>query len=241
VTDPLFLGGDLTDLAEGDSYALSGPEGRHAAVVRRIGVGQTIVVADGDGRGVRAQVIRVDSAGLLVQVRQCLCAPANPVRFVVAQALAKGDRAELAAEMLTELGVDEIVPWRASRSVVRWNAERAPKALNRWRSTVREAAKQSRRLRIPTVAEPVDTDGLAARIRAGQLALVLHEEALEPIGSVTLPAVGEVVVVVGPEGGIGADEMSILQSAGGRPVCLGEGVLRTSTAGVVALAALKLR
>lgn len=241
MTDPLFLGGELTDLAEGDSYALTGPEGRHAAVVRRIGVGETIVIADGDGHGVRGPVLRVDSGGLLVQVRQRLAAPANPVRFVVAQALAKGDRAELAAEMLTELGVDEIVPWRASRSVVRWTAERGSKALDRWRSTVREAAKQSRRLRIPTVAEPVDTDGLAARIRAGTLGLVLHEDASEPIGSVELPSVGEVVVVVGPEGGIGADELSILEGAGARAVCLGEGVLRTSTAGVVALAALKLR
>ena len=96
----------------------------------------------------------------------------------MAQALAKGDRGELAVELLTEVGVSEILPWQASRSIVRWSGERGAKGLARWRSTAREAAKQSRRLWTPAVGEPVDTAHLARRVSAADLTLLLHEEAM---------------------------------------------------------------
>ncbi|MGI3783868.1 MAG: 16S rRNA (uracil(1498)-N(3))-methyltransferase, partial [Janthinobacterium lividum] len=154
------------------------------------------------------------------------------------QALAKGDRGELAVEMLTEVGVAEVVPWQASRSVARWSADRVDRGLGRWRSTAREAAKQSRRLRVPAVSDPVGTRALAARLGTADLALVLHEDATDPIAAVALPAAGEVVVVVGPEGGISPEELAAFDAAGARTVRVGDHVLRTSTAGVVALAAL---
>ena len=103
------------------------------------------------------------------------------------QALPKGDRAELSLELLTELGVDEIVPWSAQRSVVQWRGERAAKGLERWRRTVREAAKQSRRSWIPVVADPVDEAGVATLIAGAAITLVLHEEADAALGSVALP------------------------------------------------------
>ena len=241
VTDPLFLLESLsgTEVLPGDEVLVDGAEGHHAVAVRRLRAGERVVVADGSGGGVRGEVVDATKAGLRVRVTELLDEPAPPVRLVVAQALAKGDRAELAVEMLTEVGVAEVVPWQASRCVARWSADRVDRGLGRWRSTAREAAKQSRRLRVPVV-EAVRRD-LTADVAAADLALVLHEEASRPLSEVTLPTTGTVLVVVGPEGGVSPDEIAALTAAGALTVSLGDGVLRTSTAGVVALAAMMLR
>lgn len=240
MTDPLFLLESLagTRPSVGGEVLVDGPEGHHAVAVRRLRAGERVVVADGSGGGVRGEVVDATKAGLRVRVTEVLHQPAPTVRLVVAQALAKGDRAELAVEMLTEVGVSEVVPWQASRSIARWSADRVERGLGRWRSTAREAAKQSRRLLVPTVSEPVGTRALAARLGAADLALVLHEDATDPIAAVPLPAAGEVVVVVGPEGGISPEELAAFEAVGARTVRVGDHVLRTSTAGVVALAAL---
>jgi 16S rRNA (uracil1498-N3)-methyltransferase len=243
MTEPLFLLDDLTDPLPmvGTQLLLDGDEGRHAAAVRRIRPGEVIMIGDGRGRGVRGLVVEVRPSGLVVEVADHLVAPQQRRRFVAAQALAKGDRSELAVEMMTEIGVSEIVPWQATRSIVRWSEERAARSLTRWRSTVREAAKQSRRLNLPQVSEPLTTQRLAQRARNADLALLLYEEADESITEVDLPAAGTVLIIIGPEGGISDDELGQLTRAGARPVSISDGVLRTSTAGVVALAALKLR
>ena len=163
------------------------------------------------------------------------------LRFVVVQALAKGDRSELAVEMLTEMGVAEIVPWQASRSIVRWSGERGDKGRARWQATAREAAKQSRRVRIPMVASVVTTEQLLARVAAADLALVLDEQASRALREVAVPEAGTVVIIVGPEGGIAEAELARLRDAGGQDVLISDGVLRTSTAGVIACAGLMLR
>lgn len=237
MTDPLFLY-DVGSAAVGDDVLIGGSEGHHAAVVRRLQPGERVLVGAGDGHGVRGEVVAATKAGLLVRVIELVDEPEPARRFVAVQALAKGDRSELAVEMLTEVGVHEIVPWQAARSIVRWSLERGEKSLGRWRSTAREAAKQSRRLRAPEVTPAVSTRQLAARLADADLALVLHEEATDPIAAVDLPTSGEVVLVVGPEGGISPDELAALTAAGARAVRVGDHVLRTSTAGVVALAAL---
>jgi 16S rRNA (uracil1498-N3)-methyltransferase len=157
---------------------------------------------------------------------------------VVVQALPKGDRGELAVETMTEVGVDVIVPWAADRCVTRWRPERRDKALGRWRATAREAAKQARRARLPEVADLASTEDAAARIAAASLALVLHEEAEAPLSAVQAPVAGDIVLVVGPEGGITDAESERFAAAGGRPARLGPTVLRTSTAGVAAASVL---
>ncbi len=241
-SEPLFHA-ELPDPlpSPGQTVLLDGPEGRHAAMVRRIRSGETVVLADGAGRAVAGPVVATGKQTLTVEVAEHRSETAPAVRFVVAQALAKGDRGELAVELLTEVGVTEIVPWQASRSIVRWSGERGTKGLARWRSSAREAAKQSRRLWVPSVADPVDTAGLAARVAAADVALLLHEDATEALASVALPSTGEVLLVVGPEGGIAPDELTALTAAGGRPTLLTPHVLRTSTAGVVGCAGLMLR
>jgi len=240
-TEALFLKEDLGRAVVGDTVTLDGEEGRHAVVVRRVRPGEHVVLGDGRGQGVAGTVSRVAKASLDLVVEEVRRTPEQVPRYVVVQALAKGDRGERACEMLTEVGVAEIVPWSAERSVARWAPDRQAKARARWEATVREASKQSRRLRVPEVAALARTAEVCARIRTAALALVLHEEASVPLSEVTLPDSGEVVVVVGPEGGITPEELAAFAAAGARAVSLGDGVLRTSTAGVVALAGLRLR
>jgi 16S rRNA (uracil1498-N3)-methyltransferase len=143
--------------------------------------------------------------------------------------------------MLTEVGVDVIVPWAASRSVAVWKGDRAAKALGRWRTTAREAAKQSRRSWFPEVAEMVTTAEVAELLAKASVPVVLHEAASGPLGDLPVPGRGEIVIVVGPEGGISDEELDAFATVGAEPVRLGSSVLRTSTAGVAATAALLAR
>lgn len=239
MTDALFLA-DLDDPRVGDEVLLGGDEGRHAVAVRRIAVGETVLLADGSGTAVRGPVLSTDKVSLVMRVEEVLHSPLQPLRFVAAQALAKGDRAELAVEVMTELGIDEVVPWQAARSVVKWVPDRAERHLARWRSTAREATKQSRRYRVPVVTVPMSTRELALRVPETALALILHEEASDSLASITLPESGDILLLIGPEGGISPEELEQLTAAGGRPVRISDGVLRTSTAGVVALAQLQV-
>ena len=235
MTPPLFL---VDALPPGDVVVLDGAEGRHAARVKRIGVGETVLV--GDGRGTVASCV-VDNVGpdaLRLHVVARRTVPEPDPRIVVVQALPKGDRAELAVELLTEVGVDEIVPWAAARSIAQWTGDRGARALVKWRRTAAEAAKQSRRARVPLIAESATLAGLTAR--AGTV-LVLHETASEQLSAVPLPGRGEIVLVVGPEGGVSDDELAALTAAGARAIRLGDPVLRTSTAGAAAVSVLSVR
>lgn len=233
MTPPLFL---VDTLPPGAEFDLTGDEGRHAARVRRLGVGEVVVVGDGRGNLVDCAVIAIPADGLRLQVRRRRFVPAPEPRLVVVQALPKGDRAELAVETMTELGVDEIVPWAAARSITQWQGPRGERALERWRRTAAEAAKQSRRAWLPEVAALASTDAVA-----GRATLVLHEAATVPLAAVDLPTAGDVVVVVGPEGGVSAAELECFAAAGATAVRLGDPVLRTSTAGPAALVALSVR
>jgi 16S rRNA (uracil1498-N3)-methyltransferase len=220
---------------------VDGDEGRHAAVVRRLRVGEQVELADGCGTVARCAVDQVDRLGLACRVLDLVEHPPPAPRLVVVQALPKGERGELAVELLTEVGVDEVVPWEAARCVARWRGEREARGLRRWRAAAREAAKQSRRAWLPDVAGPASTAGVVARLASAALALVLHEGAVRPIASVELPMVGEVVVVVGPEGGLAPEELAAFEAVGAHPVRLGPTVLRTSTAGPVAAGVLLAR
>jgi 16S rRNA (uracil1498-N3)-methyltransferase len=237
-TPPLFF---VEHLPVADHVRLDGDEGRHAARVKRLGVGEHLRVADGLGAVADCVVVGVVEDGLELDVIDRRHVPLADPYLVVAQALPKGDRAELAVETMTELGVDEVMPWTAERSVVQWRDGRGNKALDRWRRTAREAAKQSRRPRMPTVTDAASTQDVAERLREAACGLVLHEAAELPLTAAPLPRAGEIVVVVGPEGGISDTELAAFAAAGATAVRLGEPVLRTSTAGAAALAVLSAR
>jgi 16S rRNA (uracil1498-N3)-methyltransferase len=239
VSDPLFFAADLGHPAVGSRVILAGEDGRHAVVVRRIRRGETIMIGDGRGGGVRGEVREVGRDSLVLEVTEQLAEPEPRRRIVAVQALAKGDRSEMAVEMLTETGVDEIIPWSAARSVVRWFGERGERSLTRWRSTAREAAKQSRRLRVPEVSEPMSTAEVVRRIGTFDRTLVLHEGAGQRLVNLDLPDRAVFALIIGPEGGIAPEELDAFVSAGGCPVSISDGVLRTSTAGAVAVAMLR--
>jgi 16S rRNA (uracil1498-N3)-methyltransferase len=247
VTLPLFWVPELA-AETGATVHLAGEEGRHAVVVRRIRVGEHVLLTDGDGRRATCEVVAVDRQSLDARVLAVeVDDPADP-HVTVVQAIAKGDRGELAVEVLTEVGVDRIVPWAASRSVAVWRGDRAAKSLGRWRSTARAAAKQARRSRFPEVAEPVGADGVVDLLAAADLAVVLHENATASLAeaaarlAATDEPVRSVVVVVGPEGGITPEELATFAAVPTVAVVrLGPTVLRTSTAGVAAVAALLSR
>ncbi|XRQ03461.1 16S rRNA (uracil(1498)-N(3))-methyltransferase [Actinomadura welshii] len=236
MSPPVFLAG--TDALQRGSVVLDGPEGRHAAAVRRLRPGERVDLTDGEGLLAECVVTAADRTSLTLDVLARHRHPPPAPRIVVVQALPKGDRGELAVETMTEAGVDEIVPWSAARCVTQWRPERREKALGRWRGAAREAGKQARRSRLPAVAGLASTGDVAGRIAAASLALVLHEEAAAPLSAVAPPAEGEIVLVVGPEGGITDEELERFAAAGGRSARLGPTVLRTSTAGVAAAAVL---
>lgn len=219
-------------------FRLTGPEGRHAATVRRVRPGETVLLTDGLGRRAVATVVDAGKAEVDLDVAAATTVPAPAVRVTLVQALPKGERGELSVELATEAGIDAIVPWAARRCVTRWSPERAPKGLARWTATAREAAKQSRRSWVPPVRPVASTREVAALIAAAETALVLHESATDPLTAVPLPPAGEVVLVVGPEGGVDDEELATFATVGAQTVRLGPQVLRTSTAAAVALGAL---
>jgi 16S rRNA (uracil1498-N3)-methyltransferase len=232
VTVPLFLA--ETSALSGDRVVLDGPEGRHAADVRRLSVGEAVDVGDGAGVVVSGQVAEVRRGVVVVDVRSRREVPAPSQRFVVVQAAAKGGRDTDAVEAMTEVGVDAVVGWAASRSVAKWS----DRTLERWQAAAREAAKQSHRAWLPVVSGPAQTRDVADLLTGAALAVVLHEGATQPLAVMELPTGGDVVLVVGPEGGIAPAELDAFTAAGASVCRLGDTVLRTSTAGVAALSVL---
>jgi 16S rRNA (uracil1498-N3)-methyltransferase len=235
---PLFL---LETLPETDELLVDGGEGRHAVDVLRLTPGELVRVGDGQGRVAEGDVVAAGPDGLRVAVRARFEVPAPSPEFVLVQALPKGDRGPLAVDLATELGVDRIVPWTAARCVTRWREDRVAKGVAKWRSAARAASKQSRRPRVPEVTDPLTTREVCGLIADADLTVVLHEQARRPLAELAIPRSGTVVVVVGPEGGLTDGEVVAFRAAGAESVRLGPEVLRTSTAGAAALAALSMR
>ncbi|MEU2910539.1 16S rRNA (uracil(1498)-N(3))-methyltransferase [Streptomyces massasporeus] len=241
MTAPVFVV-EHFDAGGGGRYVLDGPEGRHAVSVKRLRAGEDVVLTDGAGRW--ADCVVLDTEGkdrLILQLDSVSEEPAEQPRVTVVQALPKGDRGELAVETMTEVGVDAIVPWAAARCITQWKGDRGVKALGKWRATAREAGKQSRRVRFPEVAEAATTKQVAALLAGAGFAAVLHESGDAPLATAELPATGEIVLVVGPEGGVAPEELALFEEAGARAYRLGRSVLRTSTAGTAAAAVLLAR
>jgi 16S rRNA (uracil1498-N3)-methyltransferase len=233
-----FLVESASDADVGSVVTLTGAEAKHAAVVRRLRVGETVSVGDGAGVWLEGVAEDVSPSRVDVRVSSRVVHDVPRPRIVLVQALAKGDRDELAVQAACELGVDEIVPWQASRSVSRWDGPKAVKGRERWASIVREAAKQAHRAWVPEVLPPTTTAGLAERANRQRVLL------LDPSASARLSDVEaddrDLVLVVGPEGGISEEELTRLTESGAERVVLGDTVLRTSTAGPAAIAVLSV-
>jgi 16S rRNA (uracil1498-N3)-methyltransferase len=209
--------------------------------VRRLARGERADVTDGAGQVAECVVTQAGSGVLRLAVRSRWAEPPPDPAVVVVQALPKGDRGQLAVELMTEAGVDVIVPWAAGRCVTRWHGERGERALARWRSTAREAAKQARRARFPEVAGLASTGDVTRAVTSAALAVLLDPAAGTALSALPLPPSGDLVVIVGPEGGLSPAETAALTQAGAAGAHLGPTVLRTSTAGVVAASVLLSR
>ena len=236
---PLFLvpPGGLTEPV----MTLTGPEGHHAAAVRRLRAGERADVGDGAGTIAECVVTEAGKNSVTLGIRAVHTVPPPRPRLTVAQALPKGDRGELAVELMTEIGVDAVIPWAAARSITKWQGDRGDKALAKWRATAREAAKQSRRAWLPEIADLATTAALAKRVATAACTVVLEADAPAKLHELQLPETGEILLVVGPEGGISPAERSTLNAAGAVEARLGPTVLRTSTAGAAAAAVLLSR
>lgn len=259
MSNPVFYATpqQLAGLVPGSRYLLDGAEGRHATTVKRLTLGEPVDVCDGAGLRLVCTVTAVEKGSLSVQVQKVRPETVQSIEFTLVQALAKGDRDELAIEMATELGIDAVVPWQAERSIVRWKMEKAVKGPEKWRQVVSAAAKQARRATIPQVGSLVGTAALCDRIAAADLALILHEDATDSVAAVArawhakqqpggnadagAPLDGrplQVVMIVGPEGGMSMAEVHAFVDAGARTALLGPHVLRASTAGPAAVVVL---
>ena len=243
MSNPVFFtaAGALDEAVPGSHFTLDGAEARHAVTVKRLAVGESVDIADGAGKRLTGTVRSVAPADLTVECASVTVEDRPHVRLVLVQALAKGDRDELAIETSTELGIDAVVPWQSERSIVRWKGDRAAKAHGKWESAVTAAAKQARRAWIPEVRSAVDTQGLVGAVSAAGLAVILHEDAVKPFRRILegwrdagQPLDGgprEILLIVGPEGGISPREVTKLCGAGAVTALLGPHVLRSSTAG----------
>ncbi len=237
---PVFYLASASAASIGASCVVDGSEGHHASVVRRVRTGEQVVLTDGRGAVVGAQVAAVERGRVTCTVLDVATEDRSPFHVTVVQAIPKGDRGELAVELVTEVGVDQVVPWQAERCVSRWRGDKIQRGRDKWQSAAREAAKQSRRAWWPTVAPIADTAAVAELVSGADLALLLQEGAGTAMTAVLARAelsdACHVVLVIGPEGGVSDTERQQLAAAGATEVRLGPTVLRTSTAGAVAAA-----
>lgn len=236
---------DIASATQGAELTVEGDEARHAVTVARLRSGERILLGDGCGVRVECVVTHVEKSAFTVRVLSEEHKAQSSPRFVLVQALAKGDRAERAVEAATECGVDEIIPWQAERSVSRWTqGPKAIKGQQKWQRIAHEAAKQAVRFYEPVVQPVMSTPELCRLFdNASTAALLLDPRADATLSELVASEVPEekqtVLVLVGPEGGISPDELESLTAAGSLPVRLGPTVLRTSTAGVAALTILQ--
>ncbi len=239
MVEPLFHKENINAVV-GATIELDGPEGKHAVQVRRMRAGEAIQLSDGKGIRARGTVSEIRSSSLTVMVQEVLTEELPARQITLVQALAKGDRDELAIQAATELGVTAIIPWQAIRSISRWDGPKQAKGQARWQQIVSEAAKQSLRAFTPIVHNIAETKELGLLIKEFDLVLVLDISSTEQLAQISIPKVGKLAIVVGPEGGIDQGELVLLEKAGAKLVSLGANVLRTSTAGPALIAALVL-
>lgn len=234
---------DPASLAQaGDTYVLGGAEGRHAVAVSRIALGERVHVVDGEGSriiGTVREYLGKDSCVIDVESREYLDEPSP--RLIVVQALPKSEHGELAVDLLTQSGADVIIPWAASRCVTQWRGDRAEKSQAKWVQAARAATKQSRRSRVPRIRPLATLADVLVLVASTSSAFILHEEATMPLGTCEVPTSGDIVLVVGPEGGISPEEVTALTGAGAHSALIGATVLRSSSAGALGIAALMSR
>ena len=239
MVEPLFISPIPSDTKTGSKIRIAGAEAKHAMSVRRLQVGEAIAVSDGQGNKARGKVSQLSKDFLELEVESLEKLERPTPQLVLVQALAKGDRDEMAVQACTELGIQTVIPWQSERSVSIWKPEKQDKHRVRWQTIATEAAKQSLRPFMPEVEQVLGTRELAERLKQFDLTLVLDPTSPTALTSVSTAGHQSIAIVVGPEGGISPEELEVFRSAGLALVGLGSGILRTSTAGVAVVSYLQ--
>ena len=227
----LFFVDDLPTTV-GSSYEFDSEDAHHAIKVLRIAAGEIVNLSDGNGAWSKVCVSNVNKKSMTVKVLETGFEEALRENFTIIQAIPKGDRIKDSIELSTEGGADRIVMWKAARSI-----GRADEKIEKLQQTAREASKQSRRFRIPSVVGVATTQDIVDEIAKVDLALVFHESATMTISQVVSPGAQKVAIIIGPEGGLTDEELETFAGAGAKVVLMGRPILRSAHAGLAALAA----
>ena len=236
----LYLTGEPGPFHVGQTLVLTGDEAHHAARVGRLNVGENTLFGDGQGHTAFVVVESVTSREIHAQVQEARVHAGEEPRVWLAQALAKGDRDELAIQTATELGVFGIIPLKAHRSVSQWRGDKVVSGVERWQKIVTQASKQSLRAFVPEVLAPCEVHDLSTRVPGARI-IALDPEAETPLSALDMDDRTPLVLVVGPEGGLDPQEIQHVEQAGGVQARLGSTVLRTSSAGPAALAVVNVK
>ena len=229
----LFL---VDKLESSQSIEVAGDEAHHAIKVLRIKLGEEILVSDGAGNWVRAVVENIEKKTFMAKVLERGFQEEKFPRLIVVQGLPKSDRVKDAIEILVESGVDLIIPWQADRSISKWQKD----SLDKWQSAAVAATKQSRRFRKPEIVDGLSLSQLLEIESENSAFLVMHESATTKLSEVVtskFAGMSEIIIVIGPEGGISDSELALLEGAGAHIVGLGPEVFRSAHAGGAALSA----
>ena len=229
----LFFVADLPTTV-GSAYEFAGDDAGHAIRVLRTQVGESLALSNGLGAWSVVEVVAIAKKSMTVRVTSSGYEEALPVEFTVAQALTKGDRIKESIELNTAGGADVILLWAAARSI----GKATPDLMQKLATTAREASKQTRRNRIPFVMGVLDAQKIAAEIPAYDLAIVLHESAVEKLSDVCTPGAKKVLLIIGPEGGLSDEELAKFTEAGAKVAHMGRPIFRSAHAGMAALSGL---
>ena len=225
----LFFVDDLPTKV-GQSYEFNNEDANHAIRVLRMSAGDVFMLADGTGAWSQVKAFAIKKKSMEVEVTATGFQEALATTITVVQALPKSDRAKEAIELLTEAGVDRIVPWAAARSI--------GKLSDKFSVTAREASKQSRRLRIPEVTDIATTEQICEAIKLSDLAIAFHESSDVKLSDcISSHNVAHLLIIIGPEGGITSAEIEAFKEAGAKVALMGRPILRSAHAGIAAVAA----
>lgn len=219
----------------GSSYEFDSDDAQHAIRVLRMSAGELFMLSDGQGKWSKVKIFAVKKKSLEVEVMETGIQDPLDISITVVQALPKGDRLKECIELLTEGGVDTIIPWAAQRSI-----GKADKGVEKLQVTAREASKQSRRLFIPGVTEVANTAKVLELIAHNDLVLVFHESATSKVSEIVTRKYQDsknVLIIIGPEGGITNEELELFKSAGAKVALMGRPILRSAHAGLAAISA----
>lgn len=227
-------------LAAGAVLRLPEEKSLHLLRVLRLREGDAVTLFNGDGHDYASRITGTEKKAVEVTVDSADArGNESPLAITLLQGVARGDKMDLILQKATELGVQAIQPVMTERTEVKLDADRAERRIAHWRGVVAAACEQSGRARVPTVAEPRALHEALADLPGDARKLILDPHQGRALKALGLRPTQPVVLVIGPEGGLGERDHRLLMKSGFEGVQLGPRVLRTETAGLAVLAALQ--